>query len=116
MRFLICFILISLTSAASLTAAEEPLKRLEVTPKTVNLSGSRGGVQLLVSGIHADGHARDLTRDCQYKVTGPARVENGYVVPTGNGSGTIVVSSGSMQRTIPFKVKRFGRPLPISSC
>jgi len=114
MRFSICFILISLTLAVSVIAAEQPLKRLDITPKAVSLSGPRGGAQLLVSGIDADGHVRDLTRECQYKVAGPARIENGYVVPTANGSGTIVVSSGSMQQTIPFTVERFDRPLPIS--
>src|SRR5262245_44322556 len=64
--------------AGTATSADEPKLepivvgqpvRLEVFPATINLSGPRSRMQLVVTGHYADGSVQDLTRACQFAST-----------------------------------------------
>ncbi len=67
--------------------AEAGTERLVLEPAEVVLRDAGESTQFLATLELADGTRRDVTRAARFESTNPAviRVENGRIVPTGNG-------------------------------
>jgi hypothetical protein len=115
-----------LCASASVAAVPtEPAKKAEVIgqptaiavqPAIVNLTGPRALQQLVITGQYADGTVRDLTAFADIKVEGDAAAlgNEWCVLPAKNGAGTIVVTAGKQTARIPYTVKDFDKPAPVS--
>ncbi len=64
----------------------------------------------------ADGKRRDLSHEATFTISNPkvARVENGMIVPTGDGSAIVAVHINGVSAAIPITVKQFAKELPTS--
>jgi hypothetical protein len=104
--------------------ADEPLEpiqvgspqRIEVAPASFKLDGLRRKVQLVVTGVYADGTVQDLTRAAQYVSSNPAvaSVENAVVRPHQDGSAEITISAGGQTAKATIEVAGQASPQPIS--
>jgi hypothetical protein len=112
-------------SASPAALPTEPAKKAEVIgqptaiavqPAIVNLTGPRALQQLIITGQYADGTVRDLTAFADIKIEGDAaKLGNEWcVLPAKNGAGTIVVTAGKQTARVPYNVKDFDKPAPVS--
>jgi hypothetical protein len=88
-----------------------PAAELICAPTTIEFKDAFAGRQLLVSQ-----DSRDVTREMKYTSGNPAvaRVDAaGYVTPTGDGSASVVITSGSERREVAVKVTGFGSGRPV---
>src|SRR5687768_18577083 len=87
---------LSLLAPATLVLAAEPLEpiqvgtpqRIEVSPPAFKLAGPRRQLQLVVTGVYADGTVQDLTRAAQFAPSDAAvaTVEGSIVKPHKDGN------------------------------
>ncbi len=98
--------------------AEEPqaaLQALQVYPERIELRGPRAVQQLVILGAYADGRQFDLTR--QAKVTTSAdkvaRIEDGSVVPAGDGTAEILVEWQGKTAKAPVRVQGVAAETPV---
>lgn len=91
-------------------------QRLEVFPGSIKLTGRRQDMRLVVSGFYADGAVQDLTRAATFATSNAAVavVENGIVIPKGDGAAEVTVDAGGQQIKVPVAVANFGQPEPVS--
>lgn len=94
------------TENASLT----PIKvgaptRIEVRPETIRFNTPRQYMNVVVSGFYADGTVQDLTRAAQITSADPrvARIQEGLVLPTGNGKTAVQISVGNHKASVPVE-------------
>ncbi len=93
---------------------ESPL-RTEVFPTSIALVGPRDQSQLVVTGYDSTDVPQDWTRRARIVSSNDsvAKVVNGVVQPTGNGSAEVLVSVGGLQQSIPVVVTSFEVPQRI---
>lgn len=73
-------------------------QRLDVFPTSIKFTGKRQQIQMIVTGVYADGTVQDLTRVAQFASSNPAvaKVEGSVALPTGDGSAEIQVTVGQI--------------------
>ena len=94
----------------------QPVK-LEISPKTFTLDGKHQQLQLIVTGLYADGSVADLTRAASYQLDQPeiATVnQRGAVVPKSNGETTIRAKAGDASIEMKLAVMNAESPDPVS--
>ncbi|MBD3674042.1 MAG: DUF1553 domain-containing protein, partial [Planctomycetaceae bacterium] len=103
-------------SSAVLSAAETAPTELSLYPAEFELLDARSRQQLVLTGIYSDNSFRDLTHDATFVSSDPAvvKIEEGIVIPTGNGSATITAEVGALKTTSTVNVKQFEVHRPIS--
>ncbi|MEI6233378.1 MAG: DUF1553 domain-containing protein [Planctomycetota bacterium] len=122
--FAIC---VSFGFAAEKSEAEKPVptlepivvgtpERVDITPASIRLDSPLRYVQIVVTGLYAEGRVKDLTRAAEFKINVPkiARIMNGMVTPLADGKAEIVVSVGGRDLRIPLEVLGQGTPETIS--
>lgn len=84
--------------------------RLTVQPPSVELTGRRQRVQLLVTGHYPDGSRRDLTHVAALAVADRDVVDvtHGRVVPRGDGSTRLTATAAGQRVQVPVQVRGFG--------
>ncbi len=88
---------------------------LLVLPEAVTLSGPRARQQLVVSARYADGSVRDLTHACQFAPEGSVvSADGGYLRPTKNGQGAVVITAGGRTARLQVCVKDCETARPVS--
>ena len=86
-------------------------ERLEVLPKSIQLGATRHKVQLVITGVYADGSVQDLTRVARVE---PAKagvvriVESALAEPVGDGQTELEVKVGNLSQKIPVVVSGQG--------
>jgi len=102
-------------SPAASVVVGEPAS-LSVVPATVTLSGQRARQQLLATGHYANGEVRDLTIATEYVSNNPqvAKVENGVILPVGNGTCQIMLVAAGKAAKVDVTVKGLDAPHPMS--
>lgn len=95
--------------------APADLKRLELHPPKLQLQGNRGRVQLVLTGF-AEKSEHDLTRTVAMTSSNPsvAVVENGVVLPRGNGSAEIIAKVGALEARGQIEVRDYETAIPVS--
>ncbi|MDX1970468.1 MAG: DUF1553 domain-containing protein [Planctomycetaceae bacterium] len=90
-----------------LSAAE-----LALYPADVRLTGPEARQRVLVQSVGNGRVGRQLREGVVYASADEkiARVENGLVVPTGNGTTTLTITAGGETRSIPVTVEKFADP------
>jgi len=90
--------------------------RIEVRPAVIRFTSPRQYMNVVVSGFYADGKVQDLTRAAQLTSANPqvARLQDGIVLPTGDGKTQIAVSVGGQQAAIPVEALNFNKPEQVS--
>ena len=101
------------TFAVSPSGEADTLLRIEVVPKTFELSGPREKLHPVVSGFYANGEVRDLTRVAQFSTSDShvADVEVGVVRPLSNGETQVRVrvDHGLQRLHIPVRNRQVQR-------
>jgi len=108
--------LAGLSPSARAATAPAPTA-LEVWPRAVRLQGPAASQRLVVVGVYPDGSRRDLTPTAAAESASPAvaRVDGaGRVVPSGDGSGSIVVRAGGAEARVAVAVAGSGAPRRVS--
>ena len=92
------------------------LKSLEVSPKSIVLSGPLRYGQILVTGILNTGDRIDVTRMAELSVEGVAAAVSklGRVTPLADGAATLKISFQGQSTTIPIQVSEIANPQPVS--
>ena len=87
---------------ACLSAPAAEPKKLEIYPPKVELTGPHDQQRLGLLAEFADGTHRDLSRSAAFTISDPkiARIENGVVIPVGDGSATIAVQAAGLTATL----------------
>jgi hypothetical protein len=98
--------------------AEAPraaLRSLTVFPPAIDLDGPRAEQRLGVLGEYADGRRWDLSRQatCRSSNDKVARVENGVVLPAGDGQAEIEVTVQGQTARVPVRVKGARAETPV---
>lgn len=93
-----------------------PITSLQVNPAKIQLSSRRSAVQLVVSGILANGRQIDLTRDARYRVDDASliQVAQGRVTAAANGETQLTITVGDRVVTVPVSVAGTEHADPIS--
>ncbi len=102
--------------APGVRGADEPAS-IAIEPGETTLLGRRATAQVLATGIWPDGTLRDLTRSVEWVSLDPAIAsvsKQGRVVPSGDGTTTIVARSGSLEARTSVTVKGMGQVIPVS--
>ena len=91
-------------------------ERIEVFPASIALHGPRDRIQLVVTGIYANGRVQDLTRIAEFTSDNSAVVDLAKSVaqPKGDGKANIHVKAGQWEATAPVEVSKFTEPQPVS--
>jgi len=99
--------LIGLMLAIPASAAD-----IAVFPADIRLTGPEGRQRLLVQESVGDLVGRQLRGGVQFASSDPnvVKVEDGVVVPTGNGSASITVTAAGKSVNVPVVVERFDQP------
>jgi hypothetical protein len=89
---------------------------VSVEPAALSLSHPRFGHRLLVTGRTADGWEIDLSAAAEWKAADPAvaAIENGVVVPRGNGRTTVSAVVAGRTVSVPVTVEKFAAEPPVS--
>lgn len=105
MTRLLCFFVLFLPDA---TAAAD----FVVFPDTVSLTGPEARQRVLVQSKDGDRIGRQLVEGLTLQSADDkiARVENGMVVPTGDGTTTLTIQHGETSHTVPVTVTAFHEP------
>ena len=92
-----------------------PIK-IEVIPAAVKMSTPLHKVQLVVTGLYADGTVQDLTRAAQLKTgaEGILRTEGTLLLPTADGTTELTVQVGDLQQRLPVQVSGQKTPEQVS--
>jgi hypothetical protein len=87
------------------TVVGQPV-RLEISPQTIELRGSRASWQVLVTGHYADGSVRDLTHLAEFRLPSGELLscDRGWIRGLKNGAGIIHVYAGSQSAPLTVKV------------
>lgn len=99
------------------SATELPVvERIVVLPERIELRSPREQAMLLVTGILADGHSVDITREANVTSTNAAvaQWQRGAARPAGNGQTTLAVDVANHHVDVPVVVEGFERPAPVS--
>ncbi|MDA1049691.1 MAG: DUF1549 and DUF1553 domain-containing protein [Planctomycetota bacterium] len=107
--FLICGL-----SAATASADDRRIERIETTPAQLMLSGDRAASQVLVTGFAANGDVVDLTRAATFSESDVISIEAGYARSKQDGSDSIDVRVGGLSTQLQVTVTRFAEPQPVS--
>ncbi len=93
----------------------EPV-RLEIFPAQFELRGPRSRIQLVVTGIYANGETQDLTRAATFESSDPASVEviDSVARPRANGTAVVRAKVGNWQAESTLTVTRQEQPEPVS--
>lgn len=122
---LIGAMLLALVCPAISTADEEnglePIvvgnpERIEVQPTKFKLDTPRREMRLVVTGYYPGGIVQDLTRAAQFATSNAkvARIEEGIVLPTGNGQADIAVTVGGKSEKVSVEVANQEKPEQVS--
>jgi hypothetical protein len=104
-----------LFAAAALFQSACCFGELVVSPKHVELTGRLAGSQLLID-VRLDGKTLDATRDAAYAVEPAGIVEvsaTGFVKPLTDGQAVIRVTVRGETLSVPVKVDRVSKPVPV---
>lgn len=115
------FLAVALVGSLSAeTSGLEPIEigspaRLEVFPTAARLVGPRRQMQLVVTAVYEGDRQQDITRAAAYTTSDPqvAVVENGVILPRGDGKAEITVSAGGAAVMVPVEVTAYGEPSPV---
>lgn len=102
--------------ACSLTIAADPVAKVLVEPAALTLSHPRFGHRLLVTGFDKAGRPVDLTSEVAWSSRDKtvAEVQNGTIVPRGNGQTVIHAVAAGKQLEVPVRVNGFTAAPPVS--
>ncbi|MBL8818222.1 MAG: DUF1553 domain-containing protein [Planctomyces sp.] len=102
-------------SSAEAPVAPFKAATLSVLPAECTLIGPRAAQQLVLTANGELATIRDVTTDCEYRSENPAvaDVQNGVVVPKGNGETIIHATRDGLDTTVRVKVVRFDEPSPV---
>jgi hypothetical protein len=95
----------------------KPIRRLDVFPARVRLSGPEASQRLVVLGVADDGTKSDRTAEARLASRSPGRVridDSGAVRPVGDGQAEIVVRVGAAEAVLPVEVKGASLPRTVS--
>jgi hypothetical protein len=116
--------LVALTSSTWLHAQDlelEPInagspERIEVFPPAVKLAGVREQMQIVVTGVYADGSVQDLTRVAEFSSSNAdvVTIEQSVARPKADGSAEIVVKAGGKEAKIAVEAAGQGQPQLVS--
>jgi len=86
------------------------LRRIEIIPSAISMTGRHATQRLLVEGTFADGHQEDVTAHTRISVT-DAKVaivdKNNLAIPQGAGLATINAIAGGHRASAPLSVKSY---------
>ena len=107
--------------SASAQTPPQPVTSLELSQLSeglpVALLGSLARMQLIVTGVTADGQRTDLTRRAQY-LTEPLGLvaidATGHMTPVAEGTGTLTVLSDGLTLQTPFTISGLLHPRSVS--
>lgn len=105
------------TDPAELAKIIENPTALIVQPPAVVMTGTRGQVQLVVTGKYADGSVRDLTPFVIVEAEDKALIdvgENQYLTPRKNGNSNLIVRAGAQTAKVPLTVRDLEKAIPVS--
>jgi hypothetical protein len=88
-----------------------------VAPERVHLQGSDSTVQLVVTGVHANGGVRDLTSSAVFELSGAecARIDRaGLFLPVRDGEATLSVRAGGLEARVPILVTSVTADRPMN--
>ncbi|MCE9604834.1 MAG: DUF1549 domain-containing protein, partial [Planctomycetia bacterium] len=87
-------------------------QRIEVRPESIRFTTPRQYMNVVVSGFYADGTVQDLTRAAQLTSADPrvARIQEGLVLPTGNGKTVVQITVGSHKASVPVEAVEQQKP------
>ncbi|MCO6459489.1 MAG: DUF1549 domain-containing protein [Pirellulaceae bacterium] len=107
-----------LASRAADEAAEEAGSpaRIELFPQSIQLTGVRQQMQLVVTGFYEDGTVRDLTRLAEYTTADGqvAEVEGSVVRPRADGGTQITATVAGQSASATVEVRGQQQPDPVS--
>lgn len=85
---------------------------IAVFPKDVQLTGAEARQQILVQEVHGSLIGRQIREEVAYQSADPAiaTIENGIIIPVGNGQTTISVTAHGESLSIPVTVQKLGEP------
>lgn len=97
-----------LTSFASVGIAAD----VDVFPPKINLAGPEARQTLLVQETNGTLIGKQIRDGVTYQSSDPAivKIENGVVIPTGNGSATVTIAANAQTKTVPVVVEKFDEP------
>ena len=111
-------------AAEGLRAGERPGSKetsgsgqLSILPPQSKLTGRRATAQLVATARGVDGSVQDQTRSVEWVSSNPAVASvspKGRVVPTGNGTATIVARKGSLEASTDITVVGMDQPAHVS--
>jgi hypothetical protein len=114
-------LLAGLLASPSIVFAESidsvTIKRLDVQPESVEITGPRQSVQLIVDAALPDGELADVTQGVSYAATDEgvlAVSKTGRVTPRGDGSARIRISIGDVSREVAVTVSGQGTKEAVS--
>jgi hypothetical protein len=112
----ICAAIVALAASLPSPGAGAGDIRLEVFPPQFRLDGPRARMQLVVTGVAADGSMRDLTREARFASSDErvVRVVGSAALPAGDGKATIISLHGDLKAESQVEVSSFHAPQPIS--
>src|SRR3954469_2664391 len=104
------------TGTAAFAALEPAGSNFQVFPADVNLKFSRDRQSMVVRFTEPNGVNRDVTLDAKFSVADPtkAKVENGVVLPLGDGETKLLVEWDGHTSEIPVKVEQAKDEQPVS--
>ncbi|MFK7790164.1 MAG: DUF1549 and DUF1553 domain-containing protein [Phycisphaeraceae bacterium] len=104
------------SARSSQTAAQPAAGKLEVFPKSIELSTREDEQAVVVRIRQADGVTLDLTRKAKFTVANPsiATVKHGVLRPSSDGQTQLIVEHGNQRVTLPITVKHATQGRPIS--
>jgi len=91
-------------------------ERIEMQPPTMTLTSPQRKMHVVISGFYPDGSTQDLTRAAKLVSNNElvARVENGVVIPVGNGQAEIIAAVGGKDVKSTVTVSNFETPEQVS--
>jgi hypothetical protein len=91
-------------------------QRIEILPASIQLGTPLRKVQIVVSGLYADGRVQDLTRAAEYKIAteGVAKITDALVSPITDGRTELIVRVGGQEQRIPIEVSGQETPEKVS--
>lgn len=90
--------------------------RIEVKPEKILFATPMQYMNIVVSGFYADGRVQDLTRVATLATADArvARIQEGIVLPAGDGKTSVTVSVGDFKASIPVETVGHGKPEQVS--
>jgi hypothetical protein len=91
-------------------------ERIEVYPPSFTISRAGERLQLVVTGVYADGGIQDLTRAATLESDDAQVVsgKDGVLLPGKDGRARVTVTAGGKQATVAVEVSRQREPAPVS--